>query len=197
MGMGRGVGKVSIGRRLRRGYGGNPRPSDALRAGENPAPSAGSGQAFSRTKRARNGAAGLASCDAKRRGELVEMMFMVKASQMGLMVAKPYGDSRRYDFITDAGRRLLRVQVKSSAYRMGRGWRVNATSRRHSRQVYTKKEIDFLIGYVVPRDAWYVVPVWELRTATFGVYPDGCRRGGKFEKYREAWELLGGRSVFG
>ena len=49
----------------------------------------------------------------KQRGELAEMMFMVKAAQKGFATAKPYGDSRRYDFILDVGQRLWRVQVKS------------------------------------------------------------------------------------
>ena len=129
--------------------------------------------------------------DAKQRGELVEMMFMVQASRRGLIVAKPYGDSRRYDFITDAGKRLLRVQVKSSAFRAGNGFSVNATARRHCRAIYTPADIDFLIAYVIPRDLWYVVPVAELRASTFRVYPDGCRRGGLYEPYREAWHLLG------
>ena len=129
--------------------------------------------------------------DAKQRGELVEMMFMVQASRRGLIVAKPYGDSRRYDFITDAGKRLRRVQVKSTAHRAGRGYCVNATSRRHSRAVYTAAEIDFLIAYVIPRNVWYVVPVAELRASTFRVYPDGCKRGGLYEPYREAWHFLG------
>ncbi|MCU1300069.1 MAG: endonuclease [Candidatus Sulfotelmatobacter sp.] len=129
--------------------------------------------------------------DAKQRGELVEMMFMVQASRRGLIVAKPYGDSRRYDFITDAGKRLRRVQVKSSTCRAGRGYRINASARRHSRATYTAADIDFLIGYVIPRNAWYVVPVAELRSTTFLVYPDGCKRGGLYEQFREAWHFLG------
>lgn len=130
--------------------------------------------------------------DAKQRGELVEMMFMVQASSRGLIVAKPYGDSRRYDFITDAGKRLHRVQVKSSTYRSGSGYRVNATARRHSRSVYTAAEIDFLIAYIIPRNAWYIVPVARLRHSTFNVYPDGCRRGGGlFEQYSDSWHSLG------
>ena len=129
--------------------------------------------------------------DAKQRGELVEMMFMVQASRRGLIVAKPYGDSRRYDFITDAGKRLRRVQVKSTSHRTGRGYCVNATARRHARSVYTAADIDFLIAYVIPRDVWYVVPVADLRSSTFRVYPDGCRRGGLYEQYRESWHSLG------
>jgi hypothetical protein len=50
----------------------------------------------------------------KRRGELGEAAFLAKAASMGIGVAKPWGDSDRYDFIIDAGGRLLRVQIKSA-----------------------------------------------------------------------------------
>jgi hypothetical protein len=38
----------------------------------------------------------------KRRGELAELAFTLKAASLGFGVAKPYGDSERYDFILDA-----------------------------------------------------------------------------------------------
>ena len=37
----------------------------------------------------------------KRRGELAELAFLYKAASQGFGVAKPYGDSERYDFILD------------------------------------------------------------------------------------------------
>ena len=37
----------------------------------------------------------------KRRGELAELAFLYKAANLGYGVAKPYGDSERYDFILD------------------------------------------------------------------------------------------------
>ena len=53
------------------------------------------------------------------------MMFMVKAAQKGFATAKPYGDSRRYDFILDVGQRLWRVQVKSSSAKQYGAYMVN------------------------------------------------------------------------
>lgn len=38
----------------------------------------------------------------KRRGELAELAFTLKAASLGFGVAKPYGDSERYDFILDS-----------------------------------------------------------------------------------------------
>src|SRR2546425_646714 len=39
----------------------------------------------------------------KRRGERAELAFMLKASSLGFGIAKPWGDSERYDFILDSG----------------------------------------------------------------------------------------------
>src|SRR5947209_3330027 len=38
----------------------------------------------------------------KRRGELAELAFVYKAASLGFGVAKPYGDSERYDFRLEA-----------------------------------------------------------------------------------------------
>ena len=49
----------------------------------------------------------------------------------------------------------------------------------------------FLVAYIVPEDAWYVVPieVFETRTAV-KFFPTSKRRMSRFEKYREAWCLM-------
>ena len=121
-------------------------------------------------------------------GELAELAFFHKATSLGFGVAKPYGDSERYDFILDSGERFWRVQVKS----------VYGSSRFHARSgygdqaVYTAKEIDFLVVYVVRHNAWYVIPVESLpASGALNFYPAGSRRGaGRFECYREAWYLM-------
>jgi len=63
----------------------------------------GRGRARSTLESERRIFAGLTS---KQRGELAKMMFMVKAAQKGFAAAKPFGDSRPYDFVVDVGRRL-------------------------------------------------------------------------------------------
>jgi hypothetical protein len=49
----------------------------------------------------------------RRRGELIELLFLEKATSLGFQVCKPICDES-YDFILDFGRRLSRVQVKST-----------------------------------------------------------------------------------
>ena len=64
----------------------------------------------------------------KRMGELSELDFLRKAMGMGMIVSKPWGDSYRYDFVCDAGRRLWRAQVRSTENRFGaRGYQVHAS----------------------------------------------------------------------
>lgn len=50
----------------------------------------------------------------KRRGEWVELLFMTVASALGFNVARPWGDSGRYDVATEHEGIFHRVQVKST-----------------------------------------------------------------------------------
>jgi hypothetical protein len=133
--------------------------------------------------------AGLSS---KQRGELAEMMFMVKATQKGFATAKPYGDSRRYDFIVDVGNRLWRVQVKSSSAQDCGAYQVNLQRNANGEVIpYDPSEIDFVVAYVMPLDAWFVIPVEAIygrKTAKLCLH--GNRRSGKLGKYWEAWGLM-------
>jgi PD-(D/E)XK endonuclease len=47
----------------------------------------------------------------KRRGGIAELAFMQKAVTLGFGVAKPWGDSDRYDYILDAGIKALQAAV--------------------------------------------------------------------------------------
>jgi PD-(D/E)XK endonuclease len=135
------------------------------------------------------------------RGDVAEMQFMIQASNRGFGVAKPFGHNERYDVILDTGRRrLLRVQVKGSGCWRQNGFSVDTcwrTSR--GREPYTPQQIDFLAAVYNGRKAhgrqiWYVIPVRALGgRLNIKLYPFGTRRDRHtlFEKYREAWKLLG------
>src|SRR5438445_13252835 len=47
----------------------------------------------------------------KRAGEISEAAFVLRAHSLGFLVAKPWGDSEKYDFVLDAGSKLWRVQL--------------------------------------------------------------------------------------
>jgi len=126
----------------------------------------------------------------KRRGELAEAAFLHKAASLGFTVAKPWGESDRYDFIVDSGSRSWRVQVKSAHCDGANGYSFHATGNVQS-VVYTARDIDFLVAYIAPENVWYIVPVAVFKKIKrLKFFPSSRRRMSRFEKYREAWCLM-------
>jgi len=133
----------------------------------------------------------------KRRGELAELIFVLKAATMGLAVSKPFGDSFPYDVVVESDHRMLRIQVKSSFSSNRAGYCINLGARGDAagHRLYTPDEIDFVAAYVVCHDTWYIIPATALGTArSVRLYPAGSKKQnvGRFEKYREAWNLITG-----
>jgi len=131
-----------------------------------------------------------ANLTTKRRGEVAEAAFLLKAASLGFTVAKPWGESDRYDFLVDCGARAWRVQIKSAHCSGKNGYSFHACGNRQN-VVYTAADIDFLIAYIAPEDVWYVLPIevfQKIKSVKF--FPSSRRRMSKFEKYREAWCLL-------
>jgi hypothetical protein len=125
-------------------------------------------------------------------GERSEAGFLYKAAYLEFGIAKPWGDSLRYDFILDNGGRLHRIQVKcTEAIRAG-AYETRATySQGSGRAVYTKKDVDFIAAHVVPLDIWYIIPVEVCTPAPMlRFYPHRKAKRMRLESYREAWHLL-------
>ncbi len=128
----------------------------------------------------------------KQSGELAELAFIYKAVSLGFTVSKPYGDSSPYDFVVGSGRRLVRVQVKS-AHCHRRGAYYLSTSRRNTpyTRKYTFDDIDFIVAYVPPENAWYVIPLFAVsHTMAARVYPGRKNHPGRYERWRDCWDLL-------
>jgi PD-(D/E)XK endonuclease len=134
-----------------------------------------------------------ASADTRKKlGEQAEAVFLNKATSLGLSVAKPWGDSERYDLIVGSGQRLWRVQVKSTRYEGERRYSITA---RGCTAGYTADEIDFLAAYIVPLGIWYILPVRAFAPSKcLRFYPAAENSCGQYEKYREAWWRLGAES---
>lgn len=126
----------------------------------------------------------------KRRGEAAEAAFLARATHLGFSVCLPWGDSDRYDSVVELDRGFLRVQVKSATLYAETRYRVKTTGA--SGKVYTSKEIDFFVGYIVPENIWYIIPIQAIgRRKNVRFYPTTRRQSrAMFEKYREAWCLL-------
>ena len=126
----------------------------------------------------------------KRIGEAAEAAFLARAIHLGFSVCLPWGDSNRYDSVVELNHGLLRVQVKSATLYAETRYRVKTTGA--SGKVYTSKEIDFFVGYIVPENIWYIIPIQAVGSRKgIRFYPHTRRQSrAMFEKYREAWCLL-------
>lgn len=123
------------------------------------------------------------SCDRiVQRGQIAELRFWVEALRRGVVVSRPHQQAR-YDFIVDCGRRLWRVQVKSTSTKVQGGY--HATTFGH-RRPYSRQEMDFLAVYVTPLKEWYIIPRSALRGRRSLYF--GPNAG--VSRYREAWHLL-------
>jgi hypothetical protein len=121
----------------------------------------------------------------KRRGEIAELAFLLKAISLGFGVAKPWGDSDRFDFILTCRHLLWRVQVKSAW--TGPPYQIKGAG--FGNVPYTVNEIDFVAGYIVPEDLWYILPLASLGSRKIvNIYPDLSTS--TFNDYRDAWGLF-------
>jgi hypothetical protein len=125
-------------------------------------------------------------------GERSEANFLYKAANRNFGIAKPWGDSRKYDFILDSGSLLNRMQIKCTECIRAGAYETRATyTVGKGRAVYTKKDIDFIAAHVVPLDIWYIIPVEVCtRQPMLRFYPHRKAKNMRLEKYREAWHLL-------
>lgn len=125
----------------------------------------------------------------KLRGEWAELRFMARAAEQGLGVSKPWGESARYDVGVEYEGRFLRVQVKSTIYKVGKSYVCN-TRPDNNDQPYTMGQIDFMAAYVIPDDVWYILPARVATALKGNIWLSPHRKGHKYERYVEAWELL-------
>jgi hypothetical protein len=133
----------------------------------------------------------------KARGELGEARTAAKLMEMGVVVARPIGDSAKWDLIVEAGGpggKISRLQVKSAWVKSRNAYTI-ATSpacdfKTGRRRCYGLKEIDFFVGYVAPEETWFIFPVRLIRTKYVEIKTDPDWR---FARFRERWDLLFGR----
>jgi hypothetical protein len=138
-------------------------------------------------KRDRLAGGRLAGC--KERGEWAELYFMMQAVGRGMKVLRLFGESGRYDVGVENGRRVLRVQVKSTIYRR-RGDCYSLNVMGPQRKKYAPGSVDFFAILLIPIDDWYIIPFEVMGRTNLSIHftPESARQ--KYGEYREAWHLL-------
>jgi PD-(D/E)XK endonuclease len=127
----------------------------------------------------------------KRRGEWSELQFMARAAKEGLRVAKPWGDSSRYDVVVETGGGFVSVQVKSTANRQPNGGYVCGVHPSPGSELYKRGDFDFLAAYIVPDDVWYIIPsevIFRRKKTSISLLEGSLTS--EWAPYREAWGLL-------
>ena len=123
----------------------------------------------------------------KLRGEWAELRFMVGAAERRLQVSKPWGDSASYDVIVEHEGQCVRVQVKSTTHQRHGGH--SCQVRGSQRRPYVDTSFDFVAIFLIPEDVWYIIPLEKIQgMRDVSLYPK--LKNAKYEKYREAWNLL-------
>src|SRR5438128_8890814 len=86
----------------------------------------------------------------KRAGEISEAAFVLRAHSLGFLVAKPWGDSEKYDFVLDAGSKLWRVQLKSTEVVHARGYEIQPiySVDGKGKGGYMEEEVDGRVGQI-------------------------------------------------
>ena len=119
-------------------------------------------------------------------GDIAELKFMVLMREMGYTVCKPMSHHSRYDFIIDMGDDMKRVQVKCTNYitKGSNGAYLCHSYTQRKKRRYLSSEIDFIAIYIPPHDAWYMIPVNEIKSEDVKMYPHKIDSRGQYEKYR-------------
>ena len=123
---------------------------------------------------------------AKARGEWAELRFMTRATELGFIVAKPWGDSAPFDLAVAHRGRFVRVQVKCTIFHRGNSYKCHLDS---NGVPYRPDQIDFFAAYVIPTDTWYILPIKATHHQP-DILLTPHSKNAKYEKYKEAWHLL-------
>ena len=129
----------------------------------------------------------------KRRGSQYEAAFATQALKRGLDILEPYGDYMPYDLMVQNGDgRILRVQVKGTGNQIKNkpGYKVIAASGNATKTPINPDEVDVLAAYVEPEDTWYVIPVVKLKGNVSVYLNPNTKRNGRYEVWKEAWNVF-------
>ncbi len=91
----------------------------------------------------------------KARGEWAELRFMLRATELGFSVTKPWGDMAPFDLALEHHGRFARVQVKCTIFHRGHSYKCHLDS---NGIPYRPTQIDFFAAYVIPTNTWYILP---------------------------------------
>lgn len=126
--------------------------------------------------------------DNKDRGHIAGLKLAVQLESRGYIALWPEGDNRCFDLVVLSRRnKFSRIQVKSCWKKDDRG-RYGFVVKRgtnHSK-TYTPKDIDVMALHAFDGDAWYFIPVAEIKDLdSIHIGPNS-----KWTKFKDNWEVF-------
>lgn len=134
-------------------------------------------------------------------GDLGERAFEYVAGEHRIATAVPRSQGLPLDVIAIVRRKgypVWKVQVRCVAYREYQRYSVSLRKVHGKRKVggepYERGDFDFFAVWIVPEDAWYIIPFDELpmkRTA-ISLHPRAKSKKelGRLDRFRDRWDLL-------
>jgi len=135
----------------------------------------------------------------KQKGDIAVSKVIHELLKVGVIPLQSIGENTRYDIVGDTGHKFIRIQVKHM-YKRKMAWVLRAVStrinaKRNISRPYTKKEIDFLVGYRPDTEDCYVVPIKFVRNRKELYINETAKRKGRFKplkhvNFKNAWHLI-------
>ncbi len=125
----------------------------------------------------------------KRIGDIGELAFMLKATQLGFNVLSPYSAISTYDFVVDVDNKLIKVQVKNCATQESKGcYKFSVSHGRTGKLYYSAESVDIFALYCQDIDTFYYIPLSQTSSKNIRIYPNKSDH--RFSKYRENIEVF-------
>lgn len=131
----------------------------------------------------------------KQKGDIAEQAVALEVLRRGWDVLKPLGDRLPYDLVAVVENQFLRLQVKASWEQPIGAWVIDHRRCKTNRQVnrietYDPEDFDYAIGYIEPRNEFYVIPIGVLLEfgSTVTLHPSGEQRKPKAHRYLDGWD---------
>lgn len=112
----------------------------------------------------------------KSSGEQAELYFAAECCRQGITVCFPHSDDVAYDFVLDTGRKLLKIQVKSSRFKYGKGYKFSTNYKT------SNHGFDFYVFFVHKTRDFYIVPLSKFKKENF--YTNNN------DVYKNNWQLF-------
>lgn len=106
---------------------------------------------------------------ANKKGDLGVFSFIRACIKEGISISLPVSDDSRFDAIVGVTF-LYKIQIKemyqdkrSNSYILQNYSTKTRGSQKYLKHVYTKQEVDFIIGYIKQTDEFYIIPIDEFK----------------------------------